>query len=637
MRGECLLPLLLLAVAAKGQVPVIPDSLIHQGVVARTDRFEGTHTTSLGVDFTADMEGYTARGRAFLSSTTTFLGSSSTRDGLDAVLDLEYHLPLSMRLFMRTEGTLANDVRMDVAIPGLDKTASGLVAVGARLYDGEGGRAGIAIGGAYNRQLNVEDRGLAIYAEVLGRRTFEDYDLAIDGQYRTSSVDPRFNSNGYGQVHVLRMFEEGGAATLDVRYDLANTDLYIARSIEEILQTGSTTYSGLRKRGEEKMRAAATIVYPIDPTFSIDVSLGLSTHGIGQQQVIDVLPPSNTDPDPFRFDRDELGISMSASADWSPGDVRMSGRFEYWTSEERNTVQAILPVIPAELDRQRSSSAQNDYAAQQVRLVGNMEMFVGGRDTISIGGSIGIYRYDTPSPINAFDRDEQSIHAELRWDRSFSSLLRLDVVAQAFLTHLVYLFGENSNDNNWNRIFRLSPTVVYDAGESFRNNLVTELAANYTEYDFQDRSQTVRGRSFREMRILDSLTIGLTERTWLRASGELRIAERGSFNWERFVESPLERTRTEGVESEMVARFHGGFLAGVGGRLSRVKIFRTSPGSLDLKPFSDRTSLGPTARIEIRLSPATEVALSGWWEHRFDESELAARLPWLNLSARWQY
>ncbi len=637
MRRECaFICFMVVTATAVGQVPVIPDSLIRQGVVIRTDRFEGTHTTSLGIDFSHDGDTYAARGRALLSSTTTFLGSSSTRDGMDAVLDIEYQGPRAFRLFVLSEGTLANDVRADVAIPGFEKTASGLVALGARLYDDEGGRIGVAIGGAYNRQLNVEDRGLALYTEVVGRRSFEDYDLTIDGQYRTSSVDPRLNSNGYGQLHVARMFEEGGSATLDIHYDLANSDLYIARSIDEILQLGGTTFSGLRQRSERKMRSSATLAYPIDPTFSIDFSLGLSTYGVGQQQVIEVQPPSSSDPDPFRFDRDELGISMSASANWDPGEMRMSGRFEYWTSEERNTVQSILPVSASELDRQRSSSAQNDYAAQQVRLVGDLQTFIGGRDTVSLGGSVGIYRYDTPSPVNAFDRDEQSIHAEARWDRSFSELLRLNVVAQAFLTHLVYLFGENSNDNNWNRIFRFSPTVVY-SGEGFRNNLVTELAANYTEYDFQDRSQTVRGRSFREMRILDSMAIGLTTRTHLRVAGELRIAERGSFNWERFVESPLERTRTEGMESEMFVILDGGLQAGAGGRLARVKIFRTGPGSIDLQPFSDRTSVGPTARIEFRPSSATEVVLSGWWEHRFDDSRLAARLPWLNLSARWHY
>lgn len=632
-----LLPLLPVVTIARAQVPVIPDSLIRQGLMVGTDRFEGTHSTSLAADFASEGPGFVARGRAYLASLTTFLGASSTRDRLDGVFDLEYKLPIPVHLFAKTEATLSNDVRTDVIIPGFDKTASGLLAIGGRLYDGEGGCVGVAVGGAYSRQLNVESVGPALYVELLGRQTVEDYILDVEAEYRFASISPRRNANGYGQLRVYRAFEEGGSAALDIRYDHAQADLYTARSIDEIIQLGGSTYSELRRRGEGRMRASAAMVYPVAPALTVDISLGLSTYGLGQQQITEALPFSSGDPDPFRFDRDELGISMSASVDWKPEMMHLAGRLEYWTSEETNSVSAILPVSVTELDRQRSTVASNDYSAQQLRLIGGIRYFAGASDTIALGGSIGIYRYDTPSLANVFDRDEQSIHTELRWDRSFNQWLHLDVVAQTFLTHLVYLFGENSNNNNWNRVVRFSPTVRYLPSSRFRNDLVTELAANYTEYDFQDRALTVRGRSFREMRLLDSMTIGLTGRIDFRVSGELRIAERGSFNWERFVESPLERTRTEGASSELSVSFGSEFLAGVGGKLARVKIFRATPGKIELGPFSDRTSLGPTARIECRLSPATAVTLSGWWEHRFEESELAARLPWLSLSAQWRY
>lgn len=635
--GGCLLCGLLVGSVVWGQVPVIPDSLVRQGALARTDRFEGTHTTSLAVDYQGGRERLVAGVRAYLSSTTTFLGSFSTRDGLDAVLDIEYRLPSSMRLFAIAEGALANDARPDIVIPGLDKTASALLAVGGRVYDGQGGRLGLAVGGAYNRQLNVEDRGLALYAELQGDRVVDDYALQVDARLRASNIAPRHNANGYGQARIARIFEEGGSASLELRYDLVRTDLYIARSLEEILQTGGETYSGLRERSEGRFRAFGLLSYPVDADLTFDLSMGVTTYGIGQQQLTEGLPPLPGPVDPFRFDRDELGLSLAAAMEWRPGSIHLGGRFEYWTSEEGNTVLAVAPVTTIELDRQRASSAQNDYTAQQVRLVGSAQAMIGASDTVSVSGSIGIYRYDTPSALNAFDRDEQSIHAELRWQRRFSPLLSLDLMTQAFLTHLVYLFGQNSNDNNWNRIVRFAPTISYHPQGPVHNDLTAEVTANYTEYDFDDRSQTVRGRSFREIHLRDSIAIALTQRVALRATGVLRVAERGSFNWERFVESPLERVRTEGIEAEVTTVAGRSVLAGVGGRLSRVKSFRAFPGSTELQPFSDRTSIGPTARLEFRLSASTDVLFSGWWEHRFDESRLAAKLPWLNLSVGWRY
>jgi len=591
----------------------------------------------LAADYRSTQHRVVADVRAFLSSTTTTLGSFSTRDGMDVVADIEFRLRPVVRLFVISEGTLANDVRPDVQLPGLEKTASGLMAVGGRVYDDRGGRFGLAVGGAYNRQLNVEDQGLALYAELLGRREIDGYDLLVDGRLRTSNVAPRHNTNGYGQARIARTFAEGGSAALEVRYDLARSDLYIARSVDAILQLGGPTYSGLRKRSERRFHSLGSLSYPVDDDVTVDVALGISTDGVEQHQLYEGLPPAVGAVDPYTYDRDELALNMSAALEWRPGGMRLGGRFEYWTSEERNTVSAILPVSVVDLDRQRASSAQNDYVAQQVRLVGLLEVELGRRDTVSAVASVSIYRYDTPSAINAFDRDEQAIHAELRWYRAFNPQLSIDVTTQAFLTHLVYLFGENSNDNNWNRIVRFTPTVSYTSGRSFKNDLTAEVSANYTDYDFQDLSQTVRGRSFRELRLRDSMTVRIGDRTSLRATGDFRIAERGSFDWVRFVESPLERSRTEGTEAELVVDLSPGVMAGAGARLSRVKTLRLVPGTMELQPFSDRTSFGPTARFRLHLSERSDVMFSGWWEHRFDESRLAARLPWMNVTVQWNY
>jgi hypothetical protein len=249
-----------------------------------------------------------------------------------------------------------------------------------------------------------------------------------------------------------------------------------------------------------------------------------------------------------------------------------------------------------------------------------------------MNASVAIYRYDTPSLTNYFDKDEQSIQGQIRYARSFSPMLDFAIYGQVFLTHLVYLLGQNSNDNNWNRVFRLAPSVDYRLGESFGNYLETEVLANYTQYDFEGRTQSIRGRSFRELHLRDSMSLAISGSLRLVGQGDLRISERGSFNWTEFAESPLERTRTEGLEAELVTGAVEGTLFGVGGRLSRVKNYRVDARTAALEPFSDRTSFGPTARFEARLSEWTEVIFSGWWEHRFEESRLVGRTPILFLT-----
>lgn len=633
---EILLFLYLPPLQLLSQIPEFPDSLANQGVVARTERFEGTHATSLFGDYRFRDGIVEGNLRSYLLSSTTLLGTTTTKDQIDLRGDLEYLLPTSLRLFMIAEGTLSNDVRRDLAIPGINNTASTFLGIGGRVYDKHNNHLGVAVGGSYNRQLNVEDAGVAFYGEAIARFELEGYKGEVEGKGRLYNIAPRHNSNGYLALQVTRSFDEGGSIAGEARYEVINTDIYIKRSEEDIALYGGLTYDGVQGRDESRLRLNSTLNYPVSDELAVDLTFSANNLLIGQEELSQGLPLLPRDPEPFHYDRNELGIGISASAQWTPPRFRSLLRLEYYTNEQYNRVDATGDVSELELQRKRSSNAQSDFVAQQLLLAGSGEYRLSRRDTVSLNASVAIFRYDTPSLTNFFDRDEQSIQAQIRYSRSFSPMLEFAIYGQAFLTHLVYLSGQNSNDNNWNRIFRLSPSATYRLGDDFQNVLEAEVLANYTEYDFEGRSQNIRGRSFREMRIRDSLGIAITRTLRLVAGGELRISERGSFSWDQFAESPLERTRTEGLEGEVQTAIIEGTTFGAGGRLSRVKNYRADPRSGLLQPFSDRTSFGPTVRLTAHLSGRSEILLSGWWEHRFEESRLITRIPWLFMTVGWR-
>jgi len=614
------------------QVPEFPDSLVRQQVQARTERYEGTHTTSLWTDYRLSQGLVDGTLRSYLLSSTTLLGDPTTRDQVDAEVDMEYKMASAFHPFMITEGTLTNDATRSARVPGLNNTAAAFIGVGGRLADDAGNRVGLAVGGTYNRQLNVRNTGRGLYGEAIGRYDLEGYRLRLEGVGRWFDAAPRYNTNSYIDLQIARDFDEGGSGQVQARYDQIGTDLYIRRSEEDLLAYGGLTFDGMQRRREGRLSINSIFNYPVADELTLDLSMNLATLAISQQEREDGLPALPRDPEPFRFDRDELQIGAVIGARLLLPRLDAVLRLQYSTNEQNNTVESIAPVSQIELERRRGSSFQNDFISEQVLLGGSANYRAGRFDTIGVSASIGIYRYDTPSPINYFDKDEQAIQAELRYARSFSPSLDFSIYGQMFLTHLVYLFGQNSNDNNWNRVFRLAPSVRYRIGENFENHLYTEVVANYTEYDFEGRTQNIRGRSFREIHIHDSLGVALTGTLRLLVGGDLRISERGSFSWVQFAESPLERTRTEGAEVEMTTRLLDGVIFGVGGRLSRVKTFRSDPRSPDLLPFSDRTSVGPTARFEAGLSERTELSFSGWWEHRFVESSLVTRIPIILLT-----
>jgi hypothetical protein len=621
------------ALVASAQVPEFPDTLSRQEAIARTERFSSTHTTSFFADYHLDQPYLAGIVRTYLQSSTSLLGLPATRDQIDAMVDVQYQLPSSMRLFMLGEGTLTNDVKNGAQlIPGLNNTAATFLGVGGRVVDQSGNRIGAAVGAAYNRQLNVEDAGGALYGEAFAHADLGDYQAQFSGQGRWYNIAPRHNSNAYLDLHVQRQYDSGSATDLEIRYETINTDLYIKRAEELILQSGGLTYDGLQTRNEGRLRVSSSFTYAADDNLIFDAALALANTNVRQEEVTDGLPPLPRDPSPYRYNRGDLTINAALAVKWYLPHFVANVRIEYSNSEQRNTVDPTGTISDIELRKTRETSAENDYVARQLLLAGTTEYRLSRWDTISTTGSIGIYRYDTPSPLNAFDKDEQSIQGGLRYAHAFDRHLGAALNGQVFLTHLVYLFGENSNDNNWNRVFRFGPSVWYNPGPEFQNYFDAAVLANYTQYDFEIESSTnVRGRSFRELRLSDSLRFNITRTLGMLVFGDLRISDRGSFSWTRFAESLLERNRTEGLESELQSSGIEGLLFGVGGRLSRVKSFRAGATG-DLEPYSDQTSIGPTARLELRLSERSSVQFTGWWEHRFEESVLVGTVPTLFMN-----
>lgn len=623
--------LVLMVDLLRGQAPEFPDSIAAQSLIARTERYSATHNASLALDYTLDQPFIVGNTRAWILSSTTLLGQPTTRDQIDILADFQYKLPSPVNLFMLFEGTMTNDIGGETLIPGLNNTAATFVGIGGRAEDSRGNKVGLAVGGAYNRQLNTEDAGGAVYGDFSTGFKLGEYFFQTTGNGRWHNTSPRTNSNLIFSGQVERDFEEGVYLSATGDYEQVHNDLYIKRREEDILEYGGITYDGLLKRSEERYNVGAFLLYPVGPTVDLNANFSIFGEGLGRWESEEGLPPLPREPDPYRYDQRDFGVNGSIGLNYAPETMRFYTRLSYRTNEQQNLVDPVGEIVEQELRRKRLSSAQNDFLSSHLLLSGGVELRPGHWDTIGLSSSVGIYRYDTPDTTNNFDKDEQSIQVELRYRRRFSSMLHFTVSGQIFLNHLVYLFGENSNDNNWNRIIRLTPTVGYVLPDVMENYMTAELVANYTEYDFEGRSQNIRGRSFREMVIRDSLIVYLSRSVGLMASGSIRIAERGSFSWQQFAESLLEQTRTEGIDAELFSGNDSTFMYAVGGKLSRVKTFHADPRG-ELFPFSDRTSLGPVARLSLPVSQNTRLEASGWWEHRFDESELTGKTPWLFLT-----
>ena len=94
-------------------------------------------------------------------------------------------------------------------------------------------------------------------------------------------------------------------------------------------------------------------------------------------------------------------------------------------------------------------------------------------------------QHDTPDEDNKDDRDEQRFIINLSYLHKLSSLLYMRWSAYVYLFHQIYINPEQSQNNKWNRIYQIGPSVHYKY-KRIRNVLSTEVRANYTDYDFEE-------------------------------------------------------------------------------------------------------------------------------------------------------
>ncbi|MBN2357682.1 hypothetical protein JXO59_16330, partial [candidate division KSB1 bacterium] len=168
---------------------------------------------------------------------------------------------------------------------------------------------------------------------------------------------------------------------------------------------------------------------------------------------------------------------------------------------------------------------------------------LGRRDSLFYYTSISRFQYDTPDTNNFDDRDELRINSKLVWAHTLRPSLRCEIHASVNFYHMVYIYGERSADNNWNRIIRLRPIVTFAPHRSFKWVQSFEVLANYVDYDFEEMDVRTKSFVFRKFAYDDSMRISFSPRTSALIDYRLQLEENGELFWDAWKERLL-TTRT---------------------------------------------------------------------------------------------
>jgi hypothetical protein len=297
---------------------------------------------------------------------------------------------------------------------------------------------------------------------------------------------------------------------------------------------------------------------------------------------------------------------------YKPNKLELNGSLSYVTDEQKNEV-------PDSLQSSRFSKyfyyISPDYKSSRLTLSSFVKYKISKSDTIQLKGAISLFRYDTPEN-NMDDRDEFRMNIHLLEIHHFSPRLKFIFNGSVNLYHLVYIFGERSANNNWMRIFRLYPQVVYRPNERFSITQKVEVLANYVDYDFETgtSSYNIRSYVFRRFAISEEVNTIVTKQSGININYKFEIEENGKLNWDNWTETLLMNRKNHWLRFNLNYKFDYNISISPGFiffKRSENKQNTFNLGSSLASQRGDLFSYGPTLKINYALKKNLEFNFEG--------------------------
>ena len=458
----------------------------------------------------------------------------------------------------------------------------------------------------WDTQAGIGDRGMTY---MLGARIpgFEADGYLVSGsaQYREDFLAPRRLEGDFARFSVQKVFSPYARDSLDVGVNRNRHEFYAPAD------------STIESRTEQVLTFADKLEYDIDPALASTFFVSINGRGLEKtirnwNAVAPQILQFNTLINEFRFD-----TYMQAVYRTPEGRTAAWLRLYYSERSETHSAQVPTPASPSIDSMFSQSNARehiNDNTARRTQLSGMVEVPVSGSDRITLSGSIGILRYDTPSDQNLEDRDELLVALTLATSHSVSRSLELGVVLDGTIDHLVYLLKERSANNNYNRVLRLSPRTIYRPVSWLYSLNAFEVLANYTVYDFEQQLPSVKSFSYRQLGWLDSTSVDLTHRIGFEFFAYWKIYGRGQLEWNQF------RERLESAATELTyavqcrVRPAAGTFFAVGIRYFGQTRYTYAEGARSVDSFLN--SVGPTCSISWDPGPHSRILFQGWYERQ---------------------
>ena len=481
-----------------------------------------------------------------------------------------------------------------------------------------------------NRQVNEIDTGPIYGLEgKLNQLKSDDFDINSMLRFENEDISPRKNTIRYLDLLVTNPFNPNVTNFLAVKFDESRKDFYIFA--DTLISRQFDVANNIESRTETAflLQDRLSLTNFLD-LFSLDLTGRINFRTIDR----DTRYKSTSIQSPSVFDTqvDELGIVVESGLFYRTQSADFGINVNYYERDEKHITKK-FEGIPENFYEQRSeleAKKNNNSYRTSISFIGNY--YFSRKDQLSLSLFHSKLKYDTPSEQNDDDRDELLSIGRLKYTRYLSPFFQVFTNLEGTLSHLSYLFASRSANNNINHVLRLSAGSYYNGAQfSSLNNF--EVSANYTVYDFQDITSSLRSISFRQFTATDSTNYRLTKNLSFIITAYLKLTSQGELDWGNFAERPL-RYLQEIFADPKIGIVSEYSLFAVGLRYFSLSTFRYD--KTERIPDSDFLSIGPLFEILIG-SKMLYLKLNTWYEFISDNTNADRERLNFILAMNWNF
>lgn len=478
-------------------------------------------------------------------------------------------------------------------------------------------------------QSGISNRG-GIYGIQAGldKTMISEFLVGAGFLFRNEDISPRKNTIRDFKGTIENFVESGIQNRFAFNYHESGRDFFF--DADTSLRAIFLIEKNLQRRNDKQISFSDEFLYS-DLLKNLSLTFRLNFADRVVERTTKYKLPGDRFPTSFDSQIEELKFDLGTGINYLSETLDLKLFASY---AERNEKFLLLNPADASPDyfeqRQKNEGIKNNIASQ-VFLSFNGAYLLSQFDRIDLSLSHFKLRYDTPSLDNIDERDELLSQLRTRYTRTINSNLSLFAGFDFSYGKLVYILAARSSNNNTNRIFKLNTGYNYSSG-SVRNYGTFEIIANYLVYDFEDLNPGFKSFSFRQISLVDSANIAISNNLNFEFTGFYKLSEQGDLRWNEYKIKPSREIR------ELL--FLPALVTSVGNYTFKVGLRYYSYHSdiiLNGENKEENFYIGvaPLTEISALFYNSFLLSIKGWYEQIDSKANNRRYLTTLNLNVKW--